>query len=214
MGFPGEDLLASLVGGGVSLAGQAIQNKWSAQQAAKQMQFQERMSSTAHQREVGDLRAAGLNPMLSVNAGASSPGGAMATGESPVVAGVSGAMAVRRLKGDLAEQTARIGVSTTQAELNKANAELARAGLPFKRGVGAVASDATSLYSALQAKIRGLIVDKPTLIPGSAQYQRPHTWQHSARQAVSPDAARMRVIRQTDRGVFPKDTLPFPTVRP
>lgn len=58
-------------------------NANSALQAKEQMDFQERMSSTSHQREVGDLRAAGLNPLLSLNSGASSPGGAMGNVVAP-----------------------------------------------------------------------------------------------------------------------------------
>lgn len=64
---------------GGNIGGAAYSAKQSQKMAREQMAFQERMSSTAHQREVEDLRKAGLNPILSANAGASSPGGSMGT---------------------------------------------------------------------------------------------------------------------------------------
>lgn len=71
-----ENLVGGLIGSDTGRTAADHAADRSDAMAREQMAFQERMSSTAHQREVADLRKAGLNPILSANAGASSPAGA------------------------------------------------------------------------------------------------------------------------------------------
>ena len=76
-GKPLASFWGPAIGGLVSGGGQYAANRETARSTAKQMAFQERMSNTAHQRQMTDLRKAGINPMLSAKlGGASSPSGA------------------------------------------------------------------------------------------------------------------------------------------
>nr|QJB20166.1 MAG: DNA pilot protein [Microvirus sp.] len=86
----------------------------------RQMQFQQTMSDTAHQREVKDLRAAGLNPILSANKGADVPGGASMSVINPM-AGASSAVQAARAQRNQDQMNA------SQTALNAMNAQNAGA---------------------------------------------------------------------------------------
>lgn len=118
----------AIIAAAASLIGGAMSNSASAKEAEKNRSFQEDMSNTAVQRQVADMRAAGINPMLSARlGGASTPSGSQANQQDIVTPAVNSGMAAYRAGLETKQVEANVAKTTADTDKSRAETDLVKA---------------------------------------------------------------------------------------
>ena len=156
--------IGAALGGAVSglfgYKGAKEQNVSSAQQAQKQMDYQERMSNTAVQRRMADLKKAGINPILAGSKEASTPAGAMAPQFNKAQAALSNLGTAATIANTVANTNLtnkKAGVVSPASQLGEYLADIMQK-LGFKPG------DEKNITSALDADKKKTVTNSQTYV--------------------------------------------------